>query len=41
MLEELKPNDELLNLTYNTDGGWYINFNRSDTERAMENPCLP
>jgi hypothetical protein len=32
IVQELKPNDELLNLTYDTDGRWYINFARSDTD---------
>jgi hypothetical protein len=28
---ELKPTDEILYLTYDTNGAWYISFDRRDT----------
>jgi hypothetical protein len=30
--QEFKSNEELLSLTYDTDGGWYIDFIRSDAD---------
>lgn len=36
--QELKPNDELLQLTYDTDNGnWYIHFHRSQDDKVRWN----
>jgi hypothetical protein len=32
IVRELKPNDELLDLTYDTNGAWYISFARNDPD---------
>jgi hypothetical protein len=32
IVRELKSNDELLDLTYDTGGAWYIHVDRSDTK---------
>jgi hypothetical protein len=33
IVRELKPNDELLDLTYDTNGAWYISFAPNDSDR--------